>query len=110
MSKKASSDQRNDERWLVTCPDCGADIAIDKATGAVLYHRSAPTVANPEKDFDTLLAGIDDAKNRANDIFQREVSALEDRDRLMEEKFRAAMLRAEEEDDGSPPVRPWDLD
>lgn len=110
MSKKPKQHDTEEDRWLVPCPDCGADIAIDKATGAVLYHRSAPQAANPEKDFDALLAGIDESKARANDIFEREVSALDDRDRLMEEKFRAAMLRAEEEDDGSPPVRPWDLD
>ena len=107
MSEPTSHDQ---DKWIVCCPDCQADIAIDRATGTVLYHKSAPAQADPEKDFDSLLAGIDESKERANDIFQREVSALKDRDRLMEEKFREAMRRAEEEDDGKPPVRPWDLD
>lgn len=100
----------SDDKLLVTCPDCGADIAIDRHTGAVVYHRSQVVKKTPEKDFDSLLAGIDDAKNRAQDVFQREVKALEDRDRLMEEKFREAMRRAEEDDDDTPPVRPWDLD
>ena len=112
MSEPTSHDQdgHDQDRWIICCPDCQADIAIDRATGAVLYHRSAPAQADPEKNFDALLAGIDESKERANDIFQREVSALKDRDRLMEEKFREAMRRAEEEDDGKPPVRPWDLD
>lgn len=33
-----------------------------------------------------------------------------DRDRLLEEKFRAAMERAAEEPDEGPPKRPFDLD
>lgn len=95
----------------ISCPECGADVTIDRHTGTVLFHRPArKEVAGKEKDFDTLLAGIDESKSRADQVFQREVSALKDRDRLMEEKFREAMRRAEEETDDSPPVRPWDLD
>ena len=33
-----------------------------------------------------------------------------DRERLLEEKFRAALQRAEEEPDDGPPPRPFDLD
>ena len=94
----------------VTCPECGADLAVDRATGAVLHHRPARRERDAEKDFDALLAGLDESKARAEEVFAREVSAHEDRDRLMEEKFREAMRRAEEEPDDEPPLRPWDLD
>ena len=97
------------EKYTVCCHDCGSDLVIDAATGQVLSHRTAKKAA-PTKDFDTLLAGIDDAKSRADTLFQQELEALDDRDRLMEEKFREALSRAETEDDGKPPVRPWDLD
>ena len=63
-----------------------------------------------EQDFDSLFAGLEASKARAEDVFAREVSAHQDRDRLMEEKFREAMKRAEEEPDEGPPIRPWDLD
>ncbi len=94
----------------VDCPDCGARITVDLVTGTVLHHRSAKKERDPGKDFDALLAGLDESKSRAEDVFDREVSALEDRDRLMEEKFREALKRAEEEPDDEPPLRPWDLD
>lgn len=93
----------------VTCPDCGSDLTIDIATGTVLFHQASPDRAAPKKNFDELLASIDDSRNRAEDIFQREVTALKDRDRLLEEKFQEAMKKAEESPD-EPPIRPWDLD
>lgn len=95
---------------ILRCPDCGADMKVDLETGTILSHHSAePSTAG--KDFDALLAGIDDSKKRADEIFRQEVQALEHRDRLLEEKFRQAMERVEEEgDDGAPPPRPWDFD
>ncbi|MCP3961952.1 MAG: hypothetical protein GY719_29270 [bacterium] len=99
-----------DGQLTVTCPDCGCDITVDVATGHVLHHETAAGEPAGGKDFEQLLAGLDDSKKRADEVFQREVSALEDRDRLMEEKFRAAMKRAQEEPDEEPPLRPWDLD
>lgn len=93
----------------IRCPDCGSEMKIDAATGQILSHRS-PAKAAAGHDFDSLLAGLDRAKSRADEIFQQEFKALEDKDRILEEKFKAAMERAEDEDDGKPPVRPWDLD
>ncbi|MEE8523258.1 MAG: hypothetical protein V3T72_04945 [Thermoanaerobaculia bacterium] len=98
------------KKTIVRCPECGAHITVDLATGTVLHHRPAKKEQDPGKDFDALLAGLDESKEQAEDVFQREVSALQDRDRLMEEKFREALRRAEEEPDDKPPIRPWDLD
>lgn len=61
------------------------------------------------KDFDALLKGLDDDKARAEETFEREKAAFADRDRLLEEKFKEAMKRAEEEPD-LPPKRPFDFD
>ena len=76
----------------------------------MLFHRPAPKAPAGGQDFEQLLAGLDESKERAEDVFEREVSAYKDRDRLMEEKFREAMRRAEEEPGDEPPPRPWDLD
>ncbi len=95
---------------MVSCPECGADLTIDLATGQVLFHKAAERQPAGGKDFDELLAGLDESKQRAAAVFEREVSALKDHDRLMEEKFREALRRAEEEPDEEPPLRPWDLD
>ena len=94
----------------VRCPDCGTDLVIDAATGEILSHRQAKQPIAGGKDFDSLMRGLDEDKARAEDIFQREVAAMKDRDRLMEEKFREALRRAEEDPDKGPPPRPFDLD
>ena len=92
-------------KLTVRRPDCGSDLVIDAATGAVLSHRKPRQPLAGGKDFDSLLAGIDDDKNRAEDVFQREVAAHKDRDRILEEKFREALRRAEEDpDQGRPPA------
>jgi hypothetical protein len=101
----------DDHRKLtVRCPECSSELVIDAATGEVLSHRKSKQPPAGGKDFDALLKGLDEDKSRAEDIFQREVAAFKDRDRLLEEKFREAMRRAEEEPDEGPPVRPFDLD
>ncbi len=100
----------NNERVTVLCPECGSDLTIDVATGEVLFHKPAKKEPAGGKDFDQLLAGLDESKQRADEVFEREVAALEDRDRLMEEKFREAMRRAKEQPDEEPPLRPWELD
>jgi hypothetical protein len=97
-------------KLTVRCPDCNSDLVIDATTGQVLSHRKAKQPIAGGKDFDALLKGLDEDKERAEDIFQREVAAMKDRDRLLEEKFREAMRRAEEEPDEGPPRRPFDLD
>jgi regulator of sirC expression with transglutaminase-like and TPR domain len=101
----------DDTRKLtVRCPECNSELVIDAATGEVLSHRKARQPIAGGKDFDSLLRGLDEEKAHAEDIFQREVAALKDRDRLLEEKFREALRRAEEEPDDVPPPRPFDLD
>ncbi len=92
------------------CPGCQGELVVDAVSGAVLLHKPAKEPLAGGKDFDSLLAGIDDDKVRAEAKFEREVAALKDRDRLLEEKFKEALRRAEEEPDDLPPRRPFDLD
>ncbi len=98
------------QKLTVRCPDCGSDLTVDAATGEVLGHRKAKTLLAGGKDFDSLLKGLDEEKARAEQVFDRELGAFHDRDRLLEEKFREAMKRAEEDPDEGPPKRPFDLD
>lgn len=98
------------ERFQVTCPECGGAITVDAATGEVIAHRPAGKKTAPGKDFDSLFAGLDASKSRAEAVFEQQVNAVRHHDRLMEEKFREALKRAEEDKDEGPPVRPWDLE
>ena len=96
-------------KLVVACPDCGSELTIDAETGALLGHRAAKAPLGGGKDFDALFADLDVRKAKAEELFEREKAAFADRDRLLEEKFREAMKRAEEEPD-LPPKRPFDLD
>ena len=92
------------------CPDCGSDLVIDAATGEVLHHKQPKGPPAGGKDFDSLFAEMEGQKARAEETFERERAAQKDRARLMEEKFEEAVRRASEEDDETPPPRPFDLD
>ncbi|HBL27633.1 MAG TPA: 2-nitropropane dioxygenase [Acidobacteria bacterium] len=97
-------------KLTIRCPECESEMVVDAATGQILSHRRPKHVPGGGKDFDALLKGLDDSKARAADLFDREFAAHKDRDRLLEEKFREALRRAEENPDEGPPPRPFDLD
>ncbi len=97
-------------RLTLRCPECESHLVVDAATGEVLFHKKIKAPPAGGKDFDDLLQELDEERSQAEDIFEREVAALKDRDRLLEEKFKEAMKRAEEEPDDVPPPRPFDFD
>ena len=101
---------KREGRVQVVCPDCSSRLTVDAATGEVLAHERPHKPPAGGKELDELVAGLDRDKEQAEDLFQREVNAFKDRDRLLEEKFEEAMKRAEEADDGTPPPRPFDSD
>jgi len=92
------------------CPECDAHLVIDSATGEVLAHRPVKKPLAGGNDFDSLLENLDKDKEAAEEVFEREVAAMKDRDRLLEEKFQQALKRAEEDTEDGPYPRPIDLD
>lgn len=94
----------------VRCPGCESRLVVDAATGEVLAHREHRQPAAGGKGFDELLEDLDRSKAEAEQVFDREMEAMKDRDRLLEEKFREALKRAEESPEDEPPPRPFDLD
>jgi hypothetical protein len=97
-------------RLTLKCPECEAHLVVDAGTGEVLFHKSPKKAPAGGQDFDSLLAEMKAERLQAEDIFEREVAALKDRDRLMSEKFEEALRRAKEEGDEKPPPRPFDFD
>ena len=94
----------------VRCPDCESELVVDAATGEVLSHRKPKAPVAGGRSFDDLFSEMKESKDRAEEIFEREKAAYKDRDRLMEEKFKEAWKRAEEDPETGPPNRPFDLD
>ena len=98
------------QNLTLRCPECEAHLVIDASSCEVLEHRKPKQSPGGGKDFDALLESLDQERADTEDIFEREVAAMRDRDRLLDEKFTKAMKRAEEEPDDEPPIRPFDLD
>ena len=100
-----------DARQLpIVCPECQAHLKVDAATGEVLFHKPAKKPAADGRDFDELLDELKAEKSQAEEIFEREVAAMQNRDRLLEQKFKEALRHAEESPEDEPPPRPFELD
>ncbi|MFQ5527883.1 MAG: hypothetical protein ACE5GX_16695 [Thermoanaerobaculia bacterium] len=100
----------DESRITLRCPDCDSHLVVDVKTGEVLFHKPRKAPVAGGKDFDQLLDQLDEDKAQAEDVFNKEVSALKDRDRLLEDKFEEALKNAKESPEDEPPPRPWDLD
>ena len=55
---------------------------LDAVTGEVLFHEKVRDPAAGGKNFDELLDDIDRSKAQAEEVFEREVAAYDDRDRF----------------------------
>ncbi|MBD0370704.1 MAG: 2-nitropropane dioxygenase [Pyrinomonadaceae bacterium] len=93
-------------RFTIICPCCEATITLDAQTGAIISHEEK---SKPVASFDEMLKGLDKQKQQREQIFQQELGSLKDRERLLEEKFKEAMKRAEKDKD-KPFINPMDVD
>ena len=94
------------ERYSVICPCCDATLTIDAQTGALLAHEEKKKVHG---SFEDLKGEMSKQKEQREQIFAQEMSSMKDRERLLEEKFKEAMKRAESEPN-TPIKNPLDLD
>ncbi|HUQ32324.1 MAG TPA: hypothetical protein VM095_09390 [Pyrinomonadaceae bacterium] len=93
-------------RFTLICPCCEATLTIDAQTGALISHEEK---AKPAASFDEMLKGLDKQKQMREQLFEQELGSVKDRERLLEEKFREAMKRAEKDKD-KPYINPLDID
>lgn len=93
-------------RFTLICPCCESTLTIDAQTGALISHEEK---SKPIASFDEMLKGMDKQKQMRDQIFQQELGSQKDRERLLEEKFREAMKRAEKDKD-KPYINPLDID
>jgi hypothetical protein len=93
-------------RITILCPCCESALTIDAQTGALISHEEK---SKPIASFDEMLKGLDKQKQMRDQLFQQELGSQKDRERLLEEKFQAAMKRAEKDKD-KPYINPLDVD
>ena len=94
------------EKFSIICPCCEAVLVIDAQTGAVLSHEEKKKVLG---SFEDLKGELGKQKELRDQLFSQEMSSMKDRERLLDEKFKEAMKRAEGEKD-VPYKNPLDLD
>jgi len=94
------------DKYTITCPCCEATLNVDAATGVLLSHDEKK---KPMGSFEDLQGELEKQRQMREQIFSQEMSSMKDRERLLEEKFREAMKRADT-NDGTPYKNPLDLD
>ena len=94
------------ERFSVTCPCCEAILTIDAQTGSILAHEEKKKVLG---SFEDLRGELSKQKELREQIFAQEMSSVKDRERLLDEKFKEALKRADTSSD-IPFRNPLDLD
>jgi hypothetical protein len=92
----------------VACPDCGAMIKIDAASGSVVSHTSAPRKRMFE-DLETAAKAMREQDERKESIFRQSVDAEKNKADLLEKKFAEALRKAKDAPEGKP-LRDFDLD
>ena len=97
-----------DKTFEVACPDCGAMLKIDAATGLVVSHSPAPRKRMFE-DLETAAQAMRDQNERKESLFRQSVEAEKNKEDLFEKKFAEALRKAKDAPEGKP-LREFDLD
>lgn len=92
----------------VACPDCGALLRIDAATGLVVTHTPAPRKRMFE-DLETAAKAMREHEERKESIFRQSIDAEKNKEDLFEKKFAEALKKAKDAPAGKP-LREFDLD
>ncbi len=94
------------EDFKIVCPCCRSKILVDHETGAVISHEEPPRKSAPT--FEEAVAQNDKRRADAEDAFAQAVREHENKEELLEKKFREAFEKADK--DGKPPPHPFDYD
>ena len=94
------------EKFSVICPCCEATLTIDAQTGAILAHEEKKKALG---SFEDLKGELNKQKELREQLFAHEMSSMKDRERLLEEKFKEALKRAEGDKD-TPFRNPLDME
>jgi hypothetical protein len=100
--------KKKEQIFEVACPDCGAMLQIDAATGLVVSHTPAPHKRLFE-DLETAAKAMREQDERKESIFRQSVEAEKNKEDLLEKRFAEALRKAKDAPEGKP-FREFDLD
>ena len=95
------------KNFEITCPCCEATIVIDRISGEVLLHKPKEH-RGPGGSLESMVKGLETQRSEAAKRFEKQLESQKDRSRILEEKFKEALERAEKSDEKF--VNPFDLD
>ena len=90
----------------INCPSCESLIVIDRLTGEILLHKKKETRSG--MSLEAMVAGLDSQKSELEKKFDRNMESQKDRARILEERFKEALKKAESTDEKY--VNPMDMD
>ena len=94
------------KNFEVICPCCQATIVVDRISGDVLMHKEKQ--GKTTGSIDEMVSRLETSRVEMTKKFDRELESQKDRKRLLEEKFKEALERADRSD--TPRINPMDLD
>jgi hypothetical protein len=94
------------KNFEIQCPCCEATLVVDRISGEVLLHKVKET--RTAGSLESMVAGLESQKSDAAKRFERQLESQKDRSRILEEKFKEALERAEKSDEKH--LNPMDMD
>ena len=95
------------KNFEIICPCCEATIVVDRLSGEVLLHKAKQT-RGPGGSLESMVAGLETQRSAAAKKFEKGIESQMDRSRILEEKFKEAMERAEKSTEKH--INPFDFD
>lgn len=90
----------------IVCPCCETTIVVDRLSGEILIHKVKEKKSG--LSLEAMVSSLETQKSEAEKRFEKQLESQRDRHRILEEKFKEAMERAEKSD--KPHINPLDLD
>ncbi|MCU1229425.1 MAG: hypothetical protein JWO97_2309 [Acidobacteria bacterium] len=94
------------KNFEIVCPCCDATIVIDRLSGEVLLHKAKETRSN--QSLEAMVTNLETQKSEMEKRFDRQLESQKDRARILDERFKEAMERADKSD--KPYRNPLDVD
>lgn len=94
------------KNFEISCPCCEATIIVDRLTGEVLLHKVKET--KQTGTLESMVSNLEAQKSEAARKFEKQLESQKDRSRILEERFKEALQRADKADKSH--VNPFDLD
>ena len=94
------------KNFEILCPCCQATLVIDRLSGEVLLHKVKETKSG--QSLESMVSNLETQKSEMAKRFDKQMESQKDRARILEEKFKEALQRADKSD--KPYINPMDMD